>query len=106
MNSHFDAQTAAISQIKLYGTILLFSQKNNNLHPALELAPLMEKITVCQITDLLETTKKNKKTASQLIFIQGEKNQQQVRQLKERAQVTYRATDNFGGIWVFNPIKI
>ena len=51
MNSHFDAQTA-ISQIKHYGTILLFSQKNNNLHPALELSPLMEIMTVCQTANM------------------------------------------------------
>ena len=58
MNSQFDAQTA-ILQIKCSGTILLFSQKNNNLHPAFELSSRMEIMTICQIANLLK--KKQKK---------------------------------------------
>ena len=54
------------------------------------MSPLMEIMTAVrsQIRWKKTTTKNKKKTASQLIFIQGEKNQQQVRQIKDCARVT------------------
>ena len=83
-----------ISQIKRQGAILLFSQKNDNLHTALEFC-VSSNGNNDRLSDRKSFSKKKnkKKTANQLIFIQSEKKSTAshlVMQIKECARVTQK----------------